>query len=523
MSRLSLLPALFLLAPLAQAATFTVDTSSDDGSAPFQACTAAPDDCSLRGAITLANGAADADSIEFDLPESDAGYQAATAHWRISPATGLPDIQIGALTIDGFTQTGAAPNTNPPLFPIGHQLKIELRGPNMNNVNCLQAIFVSLTVRGLVLNNCNQAIYLFEIGSHVIEGNYIGTDVTGQIAVPNRFGIALGGDVRIGGTLPSQGNVISGNQRGALVQFRQLTRLRVQGNIIGPNNSQTAVPGIQDYGVSLSDHTDVVIGGSTPAEANIISGNAFNAIIVSSSPQAAAGAAQTRVIGNIIGSTFSGAPMGNGLNPGSPSQTVPTIQVGKLGYCRVDIGGTAPGEGNLIAYGGNAGVAIGSCWSAPILGNSFLGNRGMPIDLAGSNNYDGSTPNDAGDGDGSGTDPFGAAAGNRFQNKAEIMAQVENAASDELRLTLRVDSTTTAQAYPLRIDFYRTDEFGTLGPDFPTPVVASYDAVDAQQPREYVLTLSRFARGGGIVITDAEGNSSELVGFGDVFSDGFED
>ncbi len=520
MSRSLLVLACFVLSPCVSAATFIIDTSSDDGSAPFQACVdATPADCSLRGAITAANAAADADSIEFALPESDAGYQAATAHWRIAPATALPDVQTGPLTIDGFTQNGAAPNTNPPLSPIVHTLKIELRGPNLSSVNCLQANFVALTVRGLALNNCSAAIFLFEVGTHVVEGNYIGTDITGLTAVPNRFGVSLGGDVRIGGILPSQGNVIAANRQGGLVQFRQITRLRVQGNIIGPNNLQSAVPGIQDYGVQLLDHADVVIGGSTPAEANIISGNAFNAINVSGSPQPTAGAPQTRVIGNIIGATFSGAPMGNGLNPGSPSQTVPSIQIGKLGYCRIAIGGTDPGEGNLIAFGGNAGVAIGSCWSAPLLGNSFLANRGLAIDLAGSNNYDGPTPNDAGDADGSGVDPFNAYAGNRFQNTAEIVSQVENAGADELRLTLRVDSTTTAQAYPLRIDFYRSNEFGILS----TAMTASYDAVDAQSPREYVLVLSQFERGGAIGVTDAQGNSSELLSFGDIFSDGFEE
>lgn len=516
MSRCLIVLACLALSPLAQATTLTVDTTSD---AVLDACDANNiDDCSLRGAIGLANTTAGADTIEFNLTESDAGYQSATAHWRIAPATALPDVQTGPLTIDGFTQNGAAPNINPPLFPIGHTLKIELRGPNPSSVNCLQANFVSLTVRGLVLNNCSQAIFLFELGSHVIEGNYIGTDVTGQIAVPNRFGVALGGDVRIGGTLPAQGNVISGNSRGALVQFRHITRLRVQGNIIGPNNLQSAVPGIQDYGVQLLDHVDAVIGGTTPAEANIISGNAFNAISVSGNPQPAAGAPQTRVIGNIIGATFNGAPMGNGLNPGSPSQTLPSIQIGKLGYCRVAIGGTDPGEGNLIAFGGNAGVAIGSCWSAPILGNSFLANRGLAIDLAGSNNYDGRTPNDVGDADGSGVDPFNAYAGNRFQNTAEIVSQVENAGANELRLTVRVDSTTTSQAYPLRIDFYRSNEFGIQS----TAVTASYDAIDALLPREYLLTLSQFERGGAIAVTDAEGNSSELVSFGDLFSDGFE-
>jgi hypothetical protein len=160
---------------------------------------------------------------------------------------------------------------------------------------------------------------------------------------------------------------------------------------------------------------------------------------------------------------------------------------------------------------------VGSCQRAPILGNSFLANRGAPIDLAGSNNYDGATANDVEDSDGNG-DPLAVYAGNRLQNTAEIVAQSEDAASDELRLSLRVDSTTASAAYPLRIDLFRNDEFGILQP----ASTQAYSEADAQQAREYLLTLSQFTHGGGIVVTDANGNSSEMLAFGDVFSDGFE-
>ncbi|KAB2901472.1 MAG: hypothetical protein F9K31_01895 [Dokdonella sp.] len=518
MSRTLVALACFALSPLASAATFIVDTTSD---AVLDTCDAgSPDDCSLRGAIGLANANADADTITFAIPETDPGYQSASAHWRIAPATALPDVQTGPLTIDGFTQPGAIANTNPTGSPIDHTLKIELRGPNLNNVNCLQAVFASLTVRGLAINNCNQAIYLFEGATHVVEGNYIGTDITGEVAVPNRFGVALGGDVQIGGTTPAQGNVISGNLRGALVQFRQLTRLRVQGNTLGPNASQTGVPGIQDYGLQLNDLADAVIGGTTAAEANVISGNAFNAIYVFGSPEPNPGAPDLRVLGNLIGVTFNGDAMGNGLNPVSPSQVVPAIQIAGLGYCRVEIGGSAAGEGNLIAYSGGAGVAVSSCWSAPILGNSFLGNRGQAIDLAGSNNFDGPTPNDPGDADGTGADPFGVFAGNRFQNHPVIDSLTYTQGGSTIEITYHIDSETQFAAYPLRVDIMR----GRGGQ--PEGHVASdvYSENDAQLPK--VVSIPAIALQGQPLIlgaTDAEGNSSEFMAFDELFSDGFED
>ncbi len=517
MSRiLRLLPILVLLVALeSPAATFVVDTTSDSA---LGACSAAiAEDCSLRGAIAAANLTPAADIINFAIPQSDAGFQAATAHWRFAPATELPFIS-NPLTIDGFTQTGAAPSSHLPLAPIGHVLKIELRGASMSNFNCLLA-GGSLTLRGLAINNCNQAIFLFDSGIHVIEGNYLGTDITGTSTVANRVGVALGGDVRIGGLLPAQANLISGNRLGALVQFRSVTRLLVQGNTIGPNRLLTAAQGLQDNGISLlGPYTDVVIGGTVAAAANLIGGNTFNAISISDQPRGAPGAPLVRIVGNVIGLGTGGIPLGNGLNQGS-GQTVPSIQVSLLGNCRVAIGGDGAGEGNIIAHGGNAAVAINACWGAPILGNAFLANRRQPIDLATTNGFDGPTANDAGDFDGTGTDPFAVSAGNRLQNTAEVETVIENAGNNQLRIALRVDSAPTAATYPLRIDFHATDEFGVQASLSTQP----YALADAQALREYILPLNSFRRGIGITVTDAEGNTGEMLLIGTIFVDGFED
>ena len=59
---LAIATSLFLTAT-AQAATFTVDRTDD---ATVSTCTAAPNDCTLRGAIAAANAAATADTIDFD-------------------------------------------------------------------------------------------------------------------------------------------------------------------------------------------------------------------------------------------------------------------------------------------------------------------------------------------------------------------------------------------------------------------------------------------------------------------------
>src|SRR5689334_20523313 len=92
--------ALMSLTAISSADTYVVDTTSD---ADLSACTAAPSDCSLRGAINRVNARGGFDTINFTIP--GAGVK------KIEPATPLPVLTARATTIDGSTQIGlgAAP------------------------------------------------------------------------------------------------------------------------------------------------------------------------------------------------------------------------------------------------------------------------------------------------------------------------------------------------------------------------------------------------------------------------------
>ena len=51
---------------------------------------------------------------------------------------------------------------------------------------------VGSTVRGLVVNRFTHAGLLIESGGgHTVVGNYVGTDVSGTVALGNRHGIAV--------------------------------------------------------------------------------------------------------------------------------------------------------------------------------------------------------------------------------------------------------------------------------------------------------------------------------------------
>lgn len=502
------------IATAATAATYTVDTSSDDGSAPFQICDSNAGNCSLRGAIAKANTSAGADTIAFAIPSSDSGYIAATAHWRIAPATELPLISDD-LVIDGYTQPGATANTlAPDQGGSNAVLRIELHGPGGSTAGLTVGNgSPRLTVRGLAINRFGINLALYAPGPHRVEGCFIGTDISGLQAIAangNSIGIRQRGEAVIGGTTPAARNVISGNGYIGLWDESNTTTAApstVQGNLFGLAADGTSVLPGQDYGVYLNGAAPGgLFGGGSVAARNVFGGNELSAFYFSGNT-GAANAPATRIQGNVFGTDWSGTlARPNGANPASPSQPQPTIAVFRGGSCGVVIGGNTAGEGNLIANAAAAAVNIAGCTGAAIQGNAFRGNR-IGIDLSAFSFADGVTPNDAGDAD---------SGGNRLQNFPVIDSAVVSGGS--LNLTYRIDSTTANAAYPLRVDIargYGRQAQATLLSD-------SYTSANAQLPRSVSIAVNDL-QGQPVVLsaTDADGNTSEFYSDG-LFDDGFE-
>ncbi len=512
--------ALVLLSQAAAAADLLVDTTSDDGSVPFAVCDSDPDNgnCSLRGAINAANGTGAADTIQFAIPVTDAGYQAATQHWRFSPPSEYPAIQ-GDLSIDGYSQPGALENTNSPDQGGSNAvLKIELRGPGGNNFSGLAADFSSsaFRVKGLAIGGFAVGLALSG-ASKIIEGCFIGTDITGNVASPNETAAVRAGQaIVLGGDLPAARNVISGNRYiGVWLQFfGSSPGLSVRGNLIGTNAAGTSVLPGQDYGIYANDSfTDAVIGGDTPSARNLFSGNEVAALYLSTSTTQIPSGEALQVIGNYFGTDWTGTqPLPNGAFPASPTQPQPTIVIFRASNCKVHIGGDAPGEGNLIAFNAAAGVQVATCNGASILGNSFHAN-GIAVDLSVSSNADGATPNDIDDADAN--PPY--SAGNRLQNYPEIIDLVPINAGLDQRLRFRVDTAVANATYPLRVDIAT----GRGGQAESLILSASIAAGDAQQIQTVTFPAAALTSALVLSVTDADGNTSEF-GSDWIFSDSFD-
>src|SRR5262249_39746467 len=125
------------------------------------------------------------------------------------------------------------------------------------------------------------AIISDDAHDNAIEGNYIGTDVTGTVALPNHVGInvfnhdagPLIGTHTTGNAI--RGNLISGNTAdGVRIVQPNTDDNRVVGNLIGTTADGSAALGNGDSGVLLAlGAVGNVIGGPTAADRNVISGN----------------------------------------------------------------------------------------------------------------------------------------------------------------------------------------------------------------------------------------------------------
>ena len=118
--------------------------------------------------------------------------------------------------------------------------------------------------------------------NNLIEGNYIGTDVTGEFVLGNLSdGVLItdGSSNTIGGTAVGAGNVVSNNTADGIgigmsgSGVDPTTGNLVQGNIIGLDMSGTRRLANGQNGVKLVMAIDATIGGTASGAGNVISGN----------------------------------------------------------------------------------------------------------------------------------------------------------------------------------------------------------------------------------------------------------
>ena len=219
--------------------------------------------------------------------------------------------------------------------------------------------------RNVISGHPNAGVFIWQAGAtgNVVEGNYIGTDASGTVALGNGAGVAISGAERntVGGVTPGAGNVIAANGLGGTGPQAGVAlngpRNIVQGNFIGTNAAGSSALG-NSTGVAIGGE-DNVIGGAAPGARNVISGNQGAAIGLFGGS-----ATGNRIQGNYIGVDASAEhPLGN--------------EFGVFMCCQAGhnmIGGVAAGEGNLIAASRQDGITLGGACCNTIQGN-YIGTN----------------------------------------------------------------------------------------------------------------------------------------------------
>jgi hypothetical protein len=219
------------------------------------------------------------DTIAFDIPPTDPGYDALLGVWTIRPLTTYP-LSEGVI-LDGATQTANRGDTNP-LGP-----EIELDGSLVNGRSGwgFQIRTVNNVIRGLTMNRFREgAIRLYgQVAANIrIVGNYLGTDPTGTQDRGNGWGIYIfsgAHDNTVGGAAPEDRNLISGNDQGGIGLFSVgADDNRIVGNFIGTNAQGSGALGNTEDGISIYLGAQNVVGPG-----NVIAFNGRNGVRVSGS------------------------------------------------------------------------------------------------------------------------------------------------------------------------------------------------------------------------------------------------
>ena len=234
----------------ALAATFTVINTNDTGAGSF------------RQALLDANAAAGLDTIAFNIP-------GAGVHTITTPATDLPSITSPVL-IDGYTQPGSAPNTNALNAGINAVLLIEVVMSSGGDLH-IAAGADGTTIRGLVISNRYDEISVMA-NNVTIAGNFIGTDPSGTVGKRGTMGIVAelaATNLTVGGPAAADRNLISGHVfYGVQLQAPSTSGHLIQGNYIG-----TDVTGTLSLDAPTSLQLALADMGEVSILDNLIAGN----------------------------------------------------------------------------------------------------------------------------------------------------------------------------------------------------------------------------------------------------------
>lgn len=281
----------------------TADDEDNDGECTLrEAITASNTDTASGAAAGECAAGSGNDTIEFNITGVADFTNGGQDGYTISPTSELPEI-TETVTIDGYTQPGSQPNTAEAPQPLNGTLLVEVDGSGAGDAFGLDVRGDGTIIQGLVIGNFSQRAAIGVGATNIAaQGNYLGTDPSGTIARPNLYGLSVSDtdstDALIGGLDPSDRNLVSGNLDSGITPNVNAHNWTMQGNYVGvditglialPNCSASTAGAF-----SLDNSNGHTVGGAQPTAINVISGNGGKGIAPNNT-------ANTLVEGNYIG------------------------------------------------------------------------------------------------------------------------------------------------------------------------------------------------------------------------------
>jgi len=216
--------------------------------------------CSLREALAAAGSHSGPDTVTFNIPTTDPGYNPATGVWTIKPANLGYNVPSGT-SVDGTIMSALAGEGG------ASRPGIEIDGTTLGQLGITGLwLYDGVTLRGLIVNDFQYGIWVAS-ANVTIEGCYVGTDPTGTSAKPNGTDGILLANGATGAVI--QDNLLSGNSGGGIRLFGEnTTGNTLRNNRVGTNAAGTAALPNGGDGIRLhaSAHHNVI-------EQNLVSGN----------------------------------------------------------------------------------------------------------------------------------------------------------------------------------------------------------------------------------------------------------
>jgi titin len=249
-------------------------------------------------------------------------------------------------------------------------------GVGLYLVNGTSSTMVGGTADGdgnLISGNESYGIYISDPGTsnNVVQGNYIGADVTGKIGLGNgESGVGLGiwsaaSSNLIGGTADGAANLISGNS-GYDIAIGGAFLTVVQGNFIGPDITGKVALSNDGTGVGVwGGATNTLIGGTTADAANLISGHAGYGLFISDP-----GTSANLVQGNLVGTDITGTNALTNISGGLAIFGAASANT---------LGGAVAGAANVVAATASYGVLL----AEPGTSNNIVQGNLIGADITG--------------------------------------------------------------------------------------------------------------------------------------------